>query len=741
MLYTSTTDAETLSIVVASDLLPHQTLISLSRFHASIRSITALFIAFARFHHHHQLNQHSNSAKITGFDLRRMANRMKEDEKNERAIRNLLKLPKNRRCINCNSLGPQYVCTNFWTFVCTTCSGIHREFTHRVKSVSMAKFTSQEVSALQGGGNEHAREIYFKELDPQRHSAPDSSNVEKLRDFIKHVYVDRRYTGERSVDKPPRAKTGDKDDFYESKSTYGGGSRSPPYEDTYDRRSSERSSPGGRSDDRGYKSNYDERRSPGYGQETRYGDHRKSPVRFEVVDDRHRDDRFGNGRRSEERRFSDAESKLEGRSPNRQNDLDATNPPMVRPVRDILGDDVPPLRIGEPPKANIGKGTSDVSAHPQRSVSSSSLASNDGGSAEPKSASLGSLIDFSFDPEPPLASAPPPTQQTIVPAAQSVSQTITTPSIDDGNWASFDFAPQPQVPSNVNTLESMLFQLAAPSPVPAGNITTLPVTGPALTTAPVSNISMSPVTGGAPVALVGNLSTLPTSGASMASTLPVNSGDLFLNANDGGQWPQFASSANGTPSNQHPWNSSPEQNVQGLSGLRPQPSQVVTEQIPETSGGVASQSAIPEAKTTGRKELPEDLFAATFSTVPVPGQGWHAAPSHGMRYGMQYPTAVPMPTYPHPSKASNPFDLSNESTLVHAPSFPNMSSLQGALPNMGPPPGLLRTSSLGNPSPQWMPPPQSLSYASAGQSPSYAGAMTPSPYMRQQLPNNMAAFG
>lgn len=29
-----------------------------------------------------------------------------------------------------------------------------REFTHRVKSISMAKFTSQEVHALQGGGNE-----------------------------------------------------------------------------------------------------------------------------------------------------------------------------------------------------------------------------------------------------------------------------------------------------------------------------------------------------------------------------------------------------------------------------------------------------------------------------------------------------------------------------------------------------------------------------------------------------------
>lgn len=29
-----------------------------------------------------------------------------------------------------------------------------REFTHRVKSISMAKFTSQEVIALQEGGNQ-----------------------------------------------------------------------------------------------------------------------------------------------------------------------------------------------------------------------------------------------------------------------------------------------------------------------------------------------------------------------------------------------------------------------------------------------------------------------------------------------------------------------------------------------------------------------------------------------------------
>lgn len=34
-----------------------------------------------------------------------------------------------------------------------------------------------------------------------------SSNVMRLRDFIKHVYVDRRYSGDRNFDKPPRGKT------------------------------------------------------------------------------------------------------------------------------------------------------------------------------------------------------------------------------------------------------------------------------------------------------------------------------------------------------------------------------------------------------------------------------------------------------------------------------------------------------------------------------------------------------
>ncbi|TKY62820.1 ADP-ribosylation factor GTPase-activating protein AGD14 [Spatholobus suberectus] len=158
----------------------------------------------------------------------------KEEERNEKIIRGLMKLPPNRRCINCNSLGPQYVCTNFWTFVCMTCSGIHREFTHRVKSVSMAKFTSQEVDALQNGGNQRAREIYLKNWDFQRQRLPDSSNVDKIREFIRNIYVDRRYAAVKSSDKPPRDSLRIHEDDTRRASSYHSYSQSPPYDYQYE---------------------------------------------------------------------------------------------------------------------------------------------------------------------------------------------------------------------------------------------------------------------------------------------------------------------------------------------------------------------------------------------------------------------------------------------------------------------------------------------------------------------------
>ncbi|CAK9152744.1 unnamed protein product [Ilex paraguariensis] len=682
----------------------------------------------------------------------------KEDEKNERTIRSLLKLPENRRCINCNSLGPQYVCTNFWTFVCTTCSGIHREFTHRVKSVSMAKFTSQEVSALQGGGNASAKEIYLKEWDAQRNSFPDSSNVERLRDFIKHVYVDRRYTGERSFDKPPRVKMGETDEFNENRKidSYQGGSRSPPFDDTYERRSSDRPSPGGRSDDRNYRNSNDER-SPGYG-----GDYRRSPARTEIVNDWRRDDRFGNGRRSEDNRISDGGSKLEGRSPDRERDLDMSSPPMVRPVRDILGENVSPLRVIEPPKANGGRST-DGSVHTQRTVSSSSLASSNGNPAELRMES--SLIDFDAVPEPSVTTAVPQTA-----ASMSIAQPTVSSNVD--NWANFDSAAEvkvSQAPSNANPLESVLLELSVPATVP-GYASGIPVTGGGSITAPVGNTSALPLSN-SPVVPVGQMPVPPFSSGTPAagpvnnsmtffpggapavapgpvSVLPVNGGSSFVSS---GQWPmvqpqqpsffpaagnqptaQPFSPAVGGASSNLPWNL-----LQGPSSASASQVSQASKPALEVASGGGLQSSAVEVKSSGRTALPEDLFAPNYSSVPGPVSGWQTGPPYGIGFTMQYNFAAPMPTILQSSKSMNPFDINHDPSPVQAPTFPSMASLQGALPSMGAPTGLLRMSSLGTPSSVWMPPQSSHPLAMPAHPPSYASQIPQSPYMGQQVPTNM----
>ncbi|GMI83953.1 hypothetical protein HRI_002064600 [Hibiscus trionum] len=697
-----------------------------------------------------------------------MASRVKEDEKNERIIRGLLKQQENRRCINCNSLGPQYVCTNFWTFVCTTCSGIHREFTHRVKSVSMAKFTSQEVSTLQEGGNQRAKEIYFKEWDPQHNSAPNSSDVERLRDFIKHVYVDRRYSGERNYDKPPRGKMGDKEDFYENRTVgYQGESRSPPNEDTYDRRYSDRPSPAGRNDDRNSRYGYDERRSPGYDQESRqYGDYRRSPAHPEVVNDWRREDRFSNGRKTEDHLVSDGDSKIEGRSPERPKE--SSSPPMVRPVREILGENVIPLRVIEPPKANGGKAVDGPQT--QRTASSSSLGSSGGNPVVAKLETTGSLIDFDADPEPPVAPTVTQTQRA------TATQTIVQPpaSTNDNNWASFDFPPQTNVSQapNVNTLDSVLSQLSVPASLP-GNLSGVSSAVPA----PVANVNLAPsnvaFTGkiqtlpfgaGAPAsAPVSNFSTLPPTDALTATpgltpTMPVSSVGFQLGVNNAGQWPNmqhqqthfFSSAGNQSnsqqfmpmvdgPSTNQPWNFAPSLHMQVPSSASlAQNPQAVSKPFQDVMSAVASQHPPTETKASGRQELPADLFTATYPTYPVAAPGWQTGPPRGMGFAMQYNTAVPTPAFPQSSRSINPFDLGGEAPQPQTQRSFSMASLQGALPNVSPPSGLLRTSSLGTPSSAWTPP-QSLPYTSGmpSQSPPYASALPPRPYLGAQLPGNL----
>ncbi|KAL5202335.1 hypothetical protein ABZP36_013287 [Zizania latifolia] len=325
-----------------------------------------------------------------------MGSRVKEEERNERTIRGLLKLPGNRRCINCNSLGPQYVCTSFSTFICVSCSGIHREFTHRVKSISMAKFTSQEVSALQEGGNERGKEIYLKHWDFHGQSLPDSSDVDNLRSFIKNVYVDRRYTGERIGDHPPQVK-GSQDDSYRNSNI---DSSSGVLRSTY----------GGTSED-----NHGRQNSKGSASED------QSNLNMHQVPAR-------------------VDQKTGGSSENNQKDMIKSVSSVVEPSKDTNRIALP-IRLPDPPRShkatNYATSAEIQKIRPPRATDPSSKTTTDDKLEIPKS-----LIDFDSDLEPRQGGAQIKMQKSS--------------SLPDVGWATFDVAtPKKVTPPSISSTKSL----------------------------------------------------------------------------------------------------------------------------------------------------------------------------------------------------------------------------------------------------------------------------------------------
>ncbi|KAJ0091183.1 hypothetical protein Patl1_13204 [Pistacia atlantica] len=374
----------------------------------------------------------------------------------------------------------------------------------------------------------------------------------------------------------------------------------------------------------------------------------------------------------------------------------------------------------------------------QRTASSSSLVSANENSAEVKLESTGSLIDFDADPEPPTTATATPAQQTIQPqhVAQPASHT------NDNNWASFDFAPETKVSQapNLNTLESVFsLELVVTHLLHLwGKHQFLPLVQLAPVAAPASGFATFPP----PNALAAAPGTTPVLPGNVGNSFSVQhqQHSLFSTTVNENVAPQLTAPVHGASSNQ-PWNLSHAQNSQGpLNAPAMQAPQFVPKSAEVNSGSV-SQSSPAEVKSTGRKALPEDLFASTYSSFQaVPG--WQTGPPRAMGFSMQYNTAVPMPTFVQ-SKSTNPFDVNSESPPVQAQTFPSMVSLQGALPNMSHPSGLLRTSSLGTPSPAWMPSPQSSPHplAMPSQTPTYGAAM-PShiPTYASAMPSQTPAY-
>ncbi|XP_026674760.1 arf-GAP domain and FG repeat-containing protein 1 isoform X2 [Ceratina calcarata] len=122
----------------------------------------------------------------------------KQDEKNLKILRELVSQPGNKECFDCHQRGPTYVNMTIGSFVCTSCSGMLRGLTppHRVKSISMATFTQEEIDFIKERGNEHCRRIWLGLTNPPNSPPPitvDTKDEQKMKDLMSAKYELKRY--------------------------------------------------------------------------------------------------------------------------------------------------------------------------------------------------------------------------------------------------------------------------------------------------------------------------------------------------------------------------------------------------------------------------------------------------------------------------------------------------------------------------------------------------------------------
>lgn len=117
----------------------------------------------------------------------------------------------NKRCANCGELGPVYICMEFLTFICTDCAGIHRELSHKVKSISMSNWTKEEIDRIESmGGNATDKLKFLSCYEPNSFQQPLSANRDRLREFIRAKYIDCRWFTHDNATKQARNTSGPK---------------------------------------------------------------------------------------------------------------------------------------------------------------------------------------------------------------------------------------------------------------------------------------------------------------------------------------------------------------------------------------------------------------------------------------------------------------------------------------------------------------------------------------------------
>ena len=114
-------------------------------------------------------------------------------KQHQKILRNLMKVPSNKKCADCGEQCAVQVDTTNGIFLCSICSGIHREFGFRIKSVSMASFTPEEIQKLQSTNNDEFNRVWMAKWKSSEDPFPvrDDSNYNSRIAFLRRKYMDK----------------------------------------------------------------------------------------------------------------------------------------------------------------------------------------------------------------------------------------------------------------------------------------------------------------------------------------------------------------------------------------------------------------------------------------------------------------------------------------------------------------------------------------------------------------------
>jgi hypothetical protein len=126
---------------------------------------------------------------------------MASKSKLESSIKELARLSDNRYCFDCRRPGPQQnVNLSINTFVCTTCAGLHRQFSHKIKTINMSSFTEAELEALQNGGNAKASKLWLSKWSESLYKV-DQEDPKNIEQFMKLVYQQKKWAKDENEEK------------------------------------------------------------------------------------------------------------------------------------------------------------------------------------------------------------------------------------------------------------------------------------------------------------------------------------------------------------------------------------------------------------------------------------------------------------------------------------------------------------------------------------------------------------